>query len=135
MQSIMGTIFPVGSCPVPVDIKYAPQFQTSAFPSASRTLQTISSFAPQSKFGWVWTCPCVHQSGVFEQRMSKTADGFEMTWAVNVMAPFLLSSLLLNAVSDRIVNVSSISAGSSIDFSNLQQVGQPSAGPLYNYIK
>ena len=66
--------------------------------------------------------------------MSKTADGFEMTWAVNVMAPFLLSSLLLNAVSDRIVNVSSISAGSSIDFSNLQQVGYPCAGPLGLYI-
>ena len=45
-----------------------------------------------------------------------------MVWAVNVMAPFLLTSLLLDLVTDRIVNVSSISAGSSIDFSNLQQV-------------
>ena len=61
--------------------------------------------------------------------MSKTADGFEMTWAVNVMAPFLLTSLLLDRVTDRIINVSSISAGSSIDFSNLQQVANPHPPP------
>ena len=54
--------------------------------------------------------------------MSKTAEGFERVWAVNVMAPFLLMSLLLDRVTDRIINVASISAGSSIDFSNLQQV-------------
>lgn len=57
--------------------------------------------------------------------MAKTVDGYEMTWSVNVQAPFLLTSLLLDLVSDRIINVSSISAGSSIDFSNLQQVGLP----------
>ncbi|KAK9837903.1 hypothetical protein WJX74_007474 [Apatococcus lobatus] len=63
----------------------------------------------------------LNNAGVFEQRMSKTVDGFEMTWSVNVMAPFLFTSLLLDSIQDRIVNVSSISAGSSVDFSNLQQ--------------
>lgn len=43
--------------------------------------------------------------------------------AVNVLAPFLLTALLLDRVTDRIINVSSVSAGSSIDFDNLQQVG------------
>ena len=43
--------------------------------------------------------------------------------AVNVAAPFLLTSLLLGAVKERVVVVSSISAASSLDFSNLQQVG------------
>ncbi len=52
----------------------------------------------------------------------KTKDGYELTWAVNVMAPFLLTSLLLDNITERIVNVSSISAGSSLDFNNLQQV-------------
>lgn len=56
------------------------------------------------------------------QSWQKTEDGFELSWAVNVMAPFLLTSLLLDNITERIVNVSSISAGSSIDFDNLQQV-------------
>lgn len=45
-----------------------------------------------------------------------------MTWAVNVAAPFLLTACLLEAVGERVVVVSSISAASSIDWANLQQV-------------
>jgi len=62
--------------------------------------------------------------------VQKTEDGFELSWAVNVMAPFLLTSLLLDDVTERIVNVSSISAASSLDFSNLQQVS-PSGFKLW----
>ena len=46
-----------------------------------------------------------------------------MTWAINVLAPFLLASLLQDAVTGRIVNVSSISAGRDLDWGNLNQVG------------
>ena len=56
------------------------------------------------------------------ESMQKSHDGFEMTWAVNVLAPFLLTSLLLGNVKERIINISSISAGSRIDWGNLQQV-------------
>jgi NAD(P)-dependent dehydrogenase (short-subunit alcohol dehydrogenase family) len=52
-------------------------------------------------------------------RLSK--DGYEMTWAVNVLAPFLLTSLLWQHVDERIVTTASISAASSLDMSNLQQ--------------
>ena len=61
-------------------------------------------------------------AGVFMENMQKSRDGFEMTWAVNVVAPFLLTSLLLGNVKERIINISSISAGSRVDWSNLQQV-------------
>ena len=61
-------------------------------------------------------------AGVFVENMQKSRDGFEMTWAVNVVAPFLLTSLLLGNVKERIINISSISAGSRIDWGNLQQV-------------
>ena len=64
----------------------------------------------------------INNAGVFETQRSLLEDGYEMTWAINVLAPFLLTSLLKDVVTDRIVNVSSISAGSSIDFDNLQQV-------------
>ncbi|KAA6420640.1 MAG: short chain dehydrogenase reductase family [Trebouxia sp. A1-2] len=63
----------------------------------------------------------INNAGVFETQRSLSEDGYEMTWAINVLAPFLLTSLLKDVVTDRIVNVSSISAGSSIDFDNLQQ--------------
>lgn len=56
--------------------------------------------------------------------VQKSNEGYELTWAVNVMAPFLLTSLLLDNITSRIVNVSSISAGSSLDFNNLQQVSE-----------
>lgn len=62
--------------------------------------------------------------GIFAgSRRELSEDGFEMTWAVNVLAPFLLTSLLQNAVTGRIVNVSSISAGRELDWGNLNQVG------------
>ena len=32
------------------------------------------------------------------ERLVKSADGFELTWAVNVLAPFLLTSLLIDKV-------------------------------------
>ena len=64
----------------------------------------------------------VNNAGVFEQRKKLSEEGFEMTWAINVLAPFLLTSLLKDIITERIVNVSSISASSTIDFDNLQQV-------------
>ena len=62
----------------------------------------------------------VNNAGVFEDQR-RTSDGYELTWAVNVAAPYLLTSLLLDTISERIINVASISAAVSIDFNNLQQ--------------
>ncbi len=62
-----------------------------------------------------------------EQRTSD--DGIEMNWAVNVAAPFLLTSLLLDTVTERVINVSSTNAADHIDFGNLQQVGVPRSCP------
>ena len=64
----------------------------------------------------------INNAGVFENSKSLSKDGYEMTWAINVLAPFLLTSLLKDIITERIVNLSSISAGRSIDFDNLQQV-------------
>ncbi|DBA70502.1 TPA: hypothetical protein ACH3X2_011903 [Trebouxia sp. C0005] len=63
----------------------------------------------------------INNAGVFENSKSLSKDGYEMTWAINVLAPFLLTSLLKDIITEHIVNVSSISAGRSIDFDNLQQ--------------
>ena len=53
----------------------------------------------------------VNNAGVFRRRLQKSPDGFEMTLAVNYLAPFLLTSLLLPlleaAPGSRVVNVTS----------------------------
>lgn len=43
-------------------------------------------------------------------------------WAVNVASPFLLTAELLDVISERIINVSSISLADTLDFNNIQQV-------------
>ena len=108
----------------------------------------------------------INNAGVFEEERRLSADGHEMTFAarggarfhpfpsacpaskaalppfpqVNVLAPFLLTALLLDTVkrgSDpRIVNVSSISqSGSPLDFSNLQGEKSYSAHMAYSMSK
>jgi retinol dehydrogenase 14 len=67
----------------------------------------------------------LNNAGVSEFKKSLTQDGIETTLAVNVLAPFLLTNLLLEKLKasapSRIVNVSSAAAnGESIDFDNLQ---------------
>ncbi|PRW20919.1 short chain dehydrogenase reductase family [Chlorella sorokiniana] len=77
----------------------------------------------------------INNAGVFEQQLRKSEDGFELTWAVNVAAPFLLTACLLEAVRERVVVVSSISAASSIDWGNLQQERGFSAHNAYSLSK
>ena len=63
----------------------------------------------------------MNNAGVFEEEYTLTSDGLEMTFAVNVMAPFVITSKLLpdllknNLNQSRIVIASSISQCYSID--------------------
>jgi NAD(P)-dependent dehydrogenase (short-subunit alcohol dehydrogenase family) len=67
----------------------------------------------------------INNAGVFNYKRLQTNDGIETTFAVNVLAPFLLTNLLLERLKvsapSRVVNVSSdASNGAKIDFENLQ---------------
>lgn len=64
----------------------------------------------------------INNAGIFAKQKSLSQDGVELTWAVNMLAPFLLTSLLLNTIQERIVNVGSMALASTLDFDNLQQV-------------
>jgi NAD(P)-dependent dehydrogenase (short-subunit alcohol dehydrogenase family) len=62
----------------------------------------------------------VNNAGIFSRRRAKSADGFELTFAVNHLAPFLLTHLVLHGPSgaklERVVNVSSMAhASGSLD--------------------
>ncbi|XP_002742225.1 retinol dehydrogenase 14-like [Saccoglossus kowalevskii] len=67
----------------------------------------------------------INNAGVWENQRILSQEGYEMTLAVNVLAPFLLTSLLLDLipkgrVDSRILIVSSMTQAYNIDFSNLQ---------------
>ena len=67
----------------------------------------------------------VNNAGAISHERQTTVDGFELTFAVNHLAPFLLTSLLLDLLERsapaRVVNVASAAHGSAgIDFENLQ---------------
>lgn len=66
----------------------------------------------------------LNNAGVYLNEYRKSADGFEATFAINHLAPFLLTHLLLDHLRDgvetRIVNVSSIAhSRAQLDFDNL----------------
>ena len=53
----------------------------------------------------------VNNAGIWERERHRSKDGFELTWAVNVLAPFLVTNMLLDILEmsapSRIVNLSS----------------------------
>ena len=75
----------------------------------------------------------LNNAGVFEAQKKFSTDGIERTFAVNHLAPFLLSGLLLDLLKQnvpaRIVTVSSMAHASTIDFRNL---GQPASSASYS---
>jgi len=64
-------------------------------------------------------------TGVFEADFRHSEDGVEYTFAVNVLAPYVITGRLLDLIAKapeggRVVNVASLSASYSLDFDNLQ---------------
>jgi NAD(P)-dependent dehydrogenase (short-subunit alcohol dehydrogenase family) len=66
----------------------------------------------------------INNAGVYMNRKKITADGLEMTFAVNYLSLFILTLELLKLINQsdykRIINVSSQTHASYIDFQNLQ---------------
>jgi retinol dehydrogenase-12 len=65
----------------------------------------------------------INNAGVYQHRYEQTADGFEVTWQVNYLAPFALTLLLLDLLRKpdmaRVVNVASQAHASRLDWRNL----------------
>jgi NAD(P)-dependent dehydrogenase (short-subunit alcohol dehydrogenase family) len=62
----------------------------------------------------------INNAGMTRTTRRVTEDGFELTWAVNYLAPVLLTHLLLDRAS-RVVNVTSAAQGfGRLDFDDLQ---------------
>lgn len=76
----------------------------------------------------------VNAAGVFVKDKTLTMDGVEKTFAVNYLAYFLLTNLLVESLKrgspSRVVNVSSRYGGAKIDFGDVQQLSKP-----YSYLR
>ena len=82
----------------------------------------------------------VNNVGGYWNTRHLTADGLERTFALNHLAPFLLTNLLLNGLKQsapaRVVTVASnAQAMGRIDFNDLQGERSYSGGPAYNQSK
>jgi NAD(P)-dependent dehydrogenase (short-subunit alcohol dehydrogenase family) len=66
----------------------------------------------------------INNAGAVRRRLELTADGFEATFAVSYLAPFVLTRLLLDllraSAPARVINVVSISHRGPLDFDNLR---------------
>jgi NAD(P)-dependent dehydrogenase (short-subunit alcohol dehydrogenase family) len=82
----------------------------------------------------------VNNAGLIQSRRTETPDGIELTLAVNHLAPFLLTNLLLEVLKEsapsRIITVSSEARRSGqIDFDDLQSRRRYRAFPVYGMTK
>lgn len=82
----------------------------------------------------------VNNAGLFRRKREETADGLEMTFAVNHMAYFILTLELLDTLREsapaRIVNVASNAhAGNRLDFDDLQAARKYSGWKAYGRSK
>ena len=84
----------------------------------------------------------VNNAGVVLSDRRETVDGFEATFGVNHLGPFVLTELLLDRIKDsapaRIVNVASTAhkgAGKGLDFDDLQSTGRYSGMQVYSKSK
>jgi NAD(P)-dependent dehydrogenase (short-subunit alcohol dehydrogenase family) len=82
----------------------------------------------------------VNNAGAVFSTRAVTAEGFERTWALNVVTPFLLTHLLLPQLQasapGRLVNVSSMAhRGVTLEFENLQGENHYSAFGAYSRSK
>jgi NAD(P)-dependent dehydrogenase (short-subunit alcohol dehydrogenase family) len=82
----------------------------------------------------------VNNAGLIQSRRTETPDGIELTLAVNHLAPFLLTNLLLDLLErsapSRIITVSSEARrGAKIDFDDLHSERRYRAFPVYGMTK
>jgi NAD(P)-dependent dehydrogenase (short-subunit alcohol dehydrogenase family) len=119
--------------------KKAPEAKLHAFQADFANFSDIRHLASDLSGKFSKLDLLVNNAGVFAERMQTTADGNEYAFQVNVLSPFLLTALLLDAVAaapePRIIITSSISQSGSLDWDNLQMEKGFSAHGSYSSSK
>lgn len=88
-----------------------PQADVRLYDCDLASMQSIKNFAEQVKQDFASLEVLINNAGLWQSKFETSADGIEMTWAVNHLAHFLLTNLLLELLKKankaRIVNVAS----------------------------
>lgn len=89
------------------------------------SMQSIRKVATEFKKKYSNLHVLINNAGAYSSKLRITQDGYELTFATNHLAPFLLSELLLDisraSAPARIINVSStMHKGAKVDFDNLK---------------
>lgn len=86
------------------------------------SLQEVRSMAVAIKKQFSQLNVLINNAGVFVPAFQKSKDGFELTFAINHLAHFLLTCLLIDLIQKsapaRIINVSSMAHSHDIDFNS-----------------
>ncbi len=89
------------------------------------SLAEVAALAKQVRAGFPGLTVLINNAGLLTDHRQLSADGHELTFAVNYLAPFLLTLELLDTLASnipaRIVNVASTALGGGVvDFADLQ---------------
>ena len=97
-----------------------PADQTSYYQADLSDLEAVDALAKAVREDHANLDVLINNAGVFDPTPIESEQGFDRTWAVNVIAPFLLTRRLLPLVANsqdpcpRIITTSSISQSSSL---------------------
>ncbi|MBN1649932.1 MAG: SDR family NAD(P)-dependent oxidoreductase [Bacteroidales bacterium] len=104
-------------------LNQVPNAEIQAFRADFASLKEVSTFAKQLLSLNTAFDVLINNAGVIEKKLAYSADGFERTFAINHLAPFYLTLLLLphlkKQTSCKIINVASDAQATTIDFNAL----------------
>jgi NAD(P)-dependent dehydrogenase (short-subunit alcohol dehydrogenase family) len=106
-------------------LEKSPNAQIEIMPCDLASFDSIRSFVDEFKARYDHLHILINNAGLWELKKKLSKDGIEMTFAVNHLAPFLLTNLLLETIKSsspaRIINVSSEShRRGTINFKDLE---------------
>jgi NAD(P)-dependent dehydrogenase (short-subunit alcohol dehydrogenase family) len=106
-------------------LEKTPEAQIEIMPCDLASFDSIRSFVDAFKTRYDQLHILINNAGMWETKKKFSEDGIEMTFAVNHLAPFLLTNLLLKTIKTsapaRIINVSSEShRRGTINFKDLE---------------
>jgi retinol dehydrogenase-12 len=104
------------------------------------SLDSVRAFAAKANSDLARIDVLINNAGIFPQKATKTADGFEAQFGVNYLGPFLLTNLLLDKLKAsapaRIVHLTSmLHTKGTLDFDSFRGEKPYKASAAYNQSK
>lgn len=103
------------------------------------SFESIQSCCDEFKAGYDQLHVLINNAGIWNSKRRESKDGIEETFAVNYLAPFLMTNLLLDVLKksrpSRIINVSSQAHKGTINFDDIEFKKSYSGWKTYSHSK